>query len=141
MKQLTSAQIETLVKKFDAQRSNVHEYSPMTLVQEMMTQYGLSVVTLDAGSDYGNFEYNKFQIIPDDTDIMIHNIKHFRIASPDRRLLPDFGLGASPGARGELASVVSAKDSMHEEEIVLAYDLVLSYQHHYQIGSITDSSY
>ena len=54
MKQLTSAQIETLVKKFDAQRSNVPEYPPITLVQEMMTQYGLPVVTPDAGSNYGN---------------------------------------------------------------------------------------
>ena len=137
MKTLTQEQLNKLLIKFDSSRSSVPEYHPMDLVQSMMHQYGLSVMTPYEGCQTRDFEYEKLQIFSGDTNIMIHNINHFRIATPERRLLSEFGLGASPRTRKPLASAVSTKESLHEEDIVLAYDLVLSYHNHYQIGSIT----
>jgi hypothetical protein len=48
--------------------------------------------------------------------VLIHEVAHYQLAAPDRRFLPDFGLGAGPETgRIELADAARAADDQTRE--------------------------
>ena len=57
-----------------------------------------------------------------EASVLIHEVAHWLIAPPDRRVLPDFGLGAGPET-GRIAEADAARrvsDAVKEEEELLA---------------------
>lgn len=53
-----------------------------------------------------------------DSELMVHNLAHYLCASPERRNLPDFGLGSSPDSILKFKALIPSFDAAEEELMV-----------------------
>lgn len=99
-----------------------------------LKEYDLKIV------ESSGFEYKNKELAMDSPEILIHNLNHFRIASPSRRLALEFGLGNPPNGKfyeGELESELPYSLTQLEENTVLAYDLIHATQYNYKLSYLT----
>lgn len=88
-----------------------------------------------------NCEYIAGRLYPDEPEILIHNVNHFRLASPSRRMEQEFGLGAPPNDRfyesdQDLKPMVSKKEAQKEESLVSCLDWLCAIEGGYSLAII-----
>ena len=83
--------IEINSKEFD-----INSYKHNRLDDAILLAHKLGIKTcMIAPSSYFSWD-GRVMAVDTDTSVVLHDIAHWQLASPSRRRLPDFGLGASP---------------------------------------------
>ncbi len=87
-------------------------------------------------------EYVAGRLYPEQPEIMIHNVNHFRLAKPSRRMEQEFGLGAPPSeifykdSKEELVPLIPKEEAKQEESLVTCLDWLCSIEGDYEVKSI-----
>lgn len=141
MKKLSPKELSEICQKLQAFKEG-REFSYLSDDQavEMLKRFNLKVVY---PSEQKDVEYENLKMIQDEPEILIHNMNHFRVASPDRRLKAEFGLGSPPNSntvnyhhKPPLESTVLGDLCELEENIVLVLDLICAHLHSYRLSRI-----
>ena len=94
----------------------------MHLVIDFAARYGKKISKRWSNSEYRNgvTYLTTFSGDLQPYELIIHNLGHFICASPERRMLADFGLGSSPDSLRPLEPLISHKESLFEEQMASA---------------------
>lgn len=106
----------------------------MDKIRQLARQYGTKIWKRSCSDDYAfngktiaEFDDKAMQRRRSDSDL-IHDIAHFVVASPDRKNLPEFGLGDSPDTgmfSTPLAKGMTMTMAWKEEELASAFGIYL----------------
>ena len=139
MKLLSTIKLNKLMESLEEKYLDLtveNKFCPLDFALSKIKEYDLKIV------ETSTFEYNNKELIMDEPEILIHNLNHFRVAAPSRRLSLEFGLGNPPNdmfydKEGELDSELPDSLVQLEEDTVLAYDRIHAIHYGYKLSILT----
>lgn len=90
------------------------------VARELVRSFGIAMIDAEPATA---FSWDGHAIrTRSEASVLIHEVAHWQIAPPDRRALPDFGLGAGPetGCVAEADAARCATDAVKEHEELMA---------------------
>lgn len=104
----------------------------------LMEKFGL-IIDEEMGCEYVNG-----RLYPDQPEIMIHNVNHYRLAKPSRRFELEFGLGTPPNELFynededvEVPLLIPKAEAQEEESLVTTLDWLQSIEGDYEVKTIS----
>lgn len=145
---MTLLQAKKLFKSLYAKYENIEHKNSEIITkcsEKWFELYGLKVVNKHSDEllykedrEYGFVEYKNKHMALTSREVLIHNVNHYRVAPKRRRLLSEFGLGASPEALLDDDDVdvnnllvVSQKKAKEEEDLVWTLDFICAANDNY----------
>lgn len=87
------------------------------LAETLVKRANIKVCRVETDNFVGDFQWDGKLLTSNRCDNLLHDLAHFQCAEPDRRFLPDFGLGPGPDSfeKSPYAPGMTEEESVREE--------------------------
>lgn len=86
-------------------------------IEKLISRLEIPIAKVDGKSFVGNYQWDGQMITAGRCDNLLHDLAHYQCAHPNRRFMPDFGLGTAPDSfeYSPLAPGMTKDESEFEE--------------------------